>query len=77
VELLPIVRSLVRWLAAGKDFRYTIRVSVCDQRARRPSTSRNADVIDKMRTLIMKDRRLNVLEIADEVRISRNSASTI
>jgi histone-lysine N-methyltransferase SETMAR len=48
-----------------------------DQRSGRPSTSRNADVIDKVRTLIMEDRRLTVREIADEVGISRGSANTI
>ncbi|XP_021932642.1 uncharacterized protein LOC110836105 [Zootermopsis nevadensis] len=48
-----------------------------DQRSGRPSTSRNADVIDKVRTLIMEDRRLTVLEIVDEVGISRGSANTM
>ncbi|XP_021935815.1 uncharacterized protein LOC110837702 [Zootermopsis nevadensis] len=37
-----------------------------DQRSGRPSTSRNADVIDKVRTLIMEDRHLTIPEIADE-----------
>jgi hypothetical protein len=38
---------------------------------------RNADVIEKVRTLIMEARRLTVWEIADEVGISRGSANTI
>jgi hypothetical protein len=41
-----------------------------DQRSGRPSMSRDADVIDKVRTLIMEDRCLTVWEIADEVGIS-------
>jgi hypothetical protein len=35
------------------------RMSVgSDRRSRRPSTSRNADIIDKVRTSIMEDHRL-------------------
>jgi hypothetical protein len=48
-----------------------------DQRSRRPSTSRNADVINKVQTLIMEDRLLIVREVADAVGISRDSANTI
>ncbi|PNF35685.1 hypothetical protein B7P43_G17425 [Cryptotermes secundus] len=48
-----------------------------EQRSGRPSTSRNADVIDKVHTLIMEDRRLAIREVADEVGISRGSANTI
>ncbi|PNF26463.1 hypothetical protein B7P43_G15372 [Cryptotermes secundus] len=48
-----------------------------EQRSGRPSTSRNADVIEKVRTLIMEDRRLAFREVADEVGISRGSANTI
>ena len=39
--------------------------------------SRNADVIEKVWTLIMEDRRLNIQEGSDEVGISRGSANTI
>jgi hypothetical protein len=41
-----------------------------DQHSGRPSTSQNADVIDKVQTLIMEGRRLTVREIADEGGIS-------
>jgi hypothetical protein len=41
-----------------------------DQRSGRPSTSQNADVIDKVRTIIMEDHRLTIRESADEVGIS-------
>ncbi|PNF28929.1 hypothetical protein B7P43_G18064 [Cryptotermes secundus] len=43
----------------------------------RLSTSRNSDVIEKVRTLIMEDCRLAIHEVADEVWISRGSANTI
>jgi AcrR family transcriptional regulator len=39
--------------------------------------SRNADVIDKVRTLIMEDHHLTLREIADAVGISRGSANII
>jgi hypothetical protein len=42
-----------------------------DQRSRRPSMSRNADVIDKVRMSIMEDRHLTIRKTADEVGISR------
>ncbi|PNF33352.1 hypothetical protein B7P43_G05686 [Cryptotermes secundus] len=48
-----------------------------EQRSGRPSTSRNADVIEKVRTLILEDRRLAIREVADEVGISRGSTNTI
>jgi hypothetical protein len=48
-----------------------------DQCSGRPSTSWNADIIDKVRTWIMEDHRLTVREIADEVGISRGSANMI
>jgi hypothetical protein len=48
-----------------------------DQRSSRPSTSRNIDVINKVRTLIMQGRRLAVREVADEVGFSRSYAYTI
>ncbi|PNF20111.1 hypothetical protein B7P43_G04786 [Cryptotermes secundus] len=47
-----------------------------EQRSGRPSTSRNANVIEKVRTLIMEDRRLTIRQVADEVGISRGSANT-
>jgi hypothetical protein len=43
----------------------------------RPSTSRNANVIENVCSLILKDRRLTVKEITDEVGISTGSAHSI
>jgi hypothetical protein len=48
-----------------------------DQRSRRPSASRNADVINKVHTSITKDRRLTVWEIANEVGNSIGSINKI
>jgi AraC-like DNA-binding protein len=48
-----------------------------DQRSGRPSTSRNANVIENVRSLILEDHSLTVQEIADEVGISRGSAHSI
>jgi hypothetical protein len=48
-----------------------------DQRSRRPSTSRNANVIENVHFMILEDRRLTIRKIADEVRISTGSAHSI
>jgi hypothetical protein len=48
-----------------------------DQSSRRPSTSRNANVIENVCSLILEDRRLTVREIADDVGISTGSAHSI
>jgi hypothetical protein len=48
-----------------------------DQRSRRPSTSRNVYVVDKIWTSIMEEYRLTAWGIVDEVGISRGSANTI
>jgi hypothetical protein len=48
-----------------------------DQRSRRSSKSRNANVIENMRSLILQDRRLTVRGIADKVGISTGSAHSI
>jgi transposase len=48
-----------------------------DQRSGRPSSSRNANVIENVRALFLEDRHLTVQEIADEVGISTGSAHSI
>jgi hypothetical protein len=48
-----------------------------DQHSRRPSTSRNANIIENVRSLILEDCRLTVREIADENGISTGSAHSI
>jgi hypothetical protein len=58
-------------------FKYGHTLADSDQRSRRPSTSRNADVIENVHSLILEDRRLTVREIADEVGISTSSEHSI
>ena len=43
----------------------------------RPSTSRNDNVINQVRPLVMQDRRIPVRELADEVGVSIGSVHTI
>jgi hypothetical protein len=66
--------QIKEWFNRFQDGR-TLADSV--QRCRRPSTRRNANVIDNVRSLILEDRRLTVREIADEVGISTGSAHSI
>jgi hypothetical protein len=66
--------SLKEWFNRFKDGRMP---ADSDQRCRRLSMSRNADVINKVRTLIMEDHRFTSREVAEEVGISRGSANTI
>jgi transposase len=67
------VTQIEKWFNRFKDGRLLVD---SDQHSGRPSTSQNADVIDKVRTLMMEDRCLTVREIADEVGISRGSTNT-
>jgi hypothetical protein len=48
-----------------------------DQRSGRKSTSRNANVIENVRSLSLEDRCLTVREISDEVGISTGSAHSV
>lgn len=48
-----------------------------DQRTGRPSTCRNPEIINKVHSLIVEDRRLTVREIANDIGISEGSAHTI
>ena len=43
----------------------------------RPSTSRNDNVINQVRTLVMQDHHITVQELADEVGVSIGSVHTI
>ena len=48
-----------------------------DARFGRPSTSRNDELIDHVRTLVMQDRRVTVRELAEEVEISTGLVHSI
>ena len=54
------------------------RMSVEDEaRSGRPSTSRNEKVIEKVRHIVIKGRRLTLRKIVEEVGISRGSVHSI
>jgi transposase len=48
-----------------------------DQRSGRPSTSRTAEMIEKVRQLIQCDRRMTIVELEQEVGISHGSIHAI
>jgi hypothetical protein len=66
--------QIKEWFNRFKDGR---TLADSDQRFGRPSTSRNANVIENVRSLILEDRRLTVREIADKVAISTCSAHAV
>jgi hypothetical protein len=68
------VTQIKEWFSRFKD---GCMSAESHQHSGRPTTSRNADVINKMLTFIMESRRLTVREVADMVEISRGSANTI
>jgi histone-lysine N-methyltransferase SETMAR len=68
------VTQIKEWYNRFKNDRTSVD---SDQRTDRPSTSRNPDVINKVRSLIMEDHRLTVQEIANDIVISDGSAHAI
>jgi transposase len=67
--------QIKEWFNRFKDGR---TLADSDQCSRRPSTSRDVNVIENVHSLILEDRCLTTREIADEVGISIGSAhSTI
>jgi hypothetical protein len=66
--------QIKEWFNRFKDGRTLVD---CDQCSGRPSTSRNANIIENVRSLILEDHHLTVQEIADEVGISTGSAYSI
>jgi transposase len=66
--------QIKEWFNRFKDGR---TLADSDQHSGRPSTSRNANIIENVRSLILEDRRLTVREIANEVGISIGCAHSI
>jgi ribosomal protein S14 len=66
--------QIKEWFNRFKDGR---TLANSDQRSGKPSTSRNANVIENVRSLILENCRLTVREIADGVGISTGSAHSI
>jgi histone-lysine N-methyltransferase SETMAR len=69
-----VVTQIKEWFNRFKNGRTSVD---SDQRTGRQSTSRNPDVINKVRSLIMEYRRLTVREIANDNGISDGSAHAI
>jgi AraC-like DNA-binding protein len=66
--------QIKEWFNCFKDGR---TLADSDQLSRRPSTSRNANVVENVRSLILEHRHLIIREIAEEVGISTGSAHSI
>ena len=62
------------WYNRFKDGRISVE---SDTRSSRPSTSRNDELIDQVRALVMQDRRVTIRELAEEVGISTGSVHSI
>ncbi|KAL4113507.1 hypothetical protein QTP88_017119 [Uroleucon formosanum] len=62
------------WFKRFKESRTTVE---CDEREGRPSTSRNEEMIQKIRTAIRGNRRLTIMELSNEFQISFRSVQTI
>ena len=68
------ITQIKEWYNRFKDGRTWVE---SDARSGRPSTSRNDELIDQVRTLVMQDRRVTVRELAEEVGISTGSVHFI
>ena len=62
------------WFKRFKEGRTTVE---SDEREGRPSTSRNEEMIQKIRTAIRGNRRLTIMELSNEFQISFGSVQTI
>ncbi|XP_026819544.1 protein GVQW3-like [Rhopalosiphum maidis] len=62
------------WFKRFKEGRTTVK---SDEREGRPSTSRNEEMIQKIRTAIRGNRRLTIMELSNEFQISFGSVQTI
>lgn len=62
------------WFKRFKEGRTTVE---SDEREGRPSTSRNEEMIQKIRTAIRSNRRLTIMELSNEFQISFGSVQTI
>ena len=72
-DVMSITR-IKEWYNRFKDGGTTVD---SEPRHGRPSTSRNDNVINEVRNLVMQDRRITVRELAGEVEVSIGSVHTI
>jgi transposase len=68
------ISRIKEWFNRFKDGRTSVD---SEPRRGRLSTSRNDNVIDQMRTLVMQDRRITVRELAIEAGVSTGSVHSI
>ncbi|XP_022239456.1 histone-lysine N-methyltransferase SETMAR-like [Limulus polyphemus] len=68
------ITQIKEWYKRFKDGRTTVE---SEPRSGRPSTCRNDQVIAKVNAMVMRDRRVTIREIAEEVGISTFSAHSI
>ena len=68
------ITQIKKWYNRFKDGQKSVE---SDARTGRSSTSRNDDLIDQVRTLVMQDRRVTVRELAEEVGISSGLVHSI
>ncbi|XP_011867391.1 PREDICTED: putative uncharacterized protein FLJ37770, partial [Vollenhovia emeryi] len=68
------VTQIKEWFNRFKDGRTSAE---SEQRCGRPQTARSVANVERVRNLVMADRRLTVREIAEEVGVSKDSAHAI
>jgi len=68
------ITQIKEWYNRFKDGRMSVE---SDTRSGRPSTSRNDELIDQVRTLVVQDHRVTVRELVEEVGISTGSVHSI
>jgi transposase len=68
------ISRIKEWFNRFKDGRTSVDSEL---RPGRLSTSRNDNVIDQVRTLVMQDRRITVREVAIEVEVSTGSVYSV
>jgi len=68
------ITQIKEWCNRFKDDRTSVE---SDVRSGRSSISRNDELIDQVRTMVMQDRRVTVPELAEEVGISTDSVHSI
>jgi hypothetical protein len=68
------ITQIKEWYYRFKDDRTSVD---SDARSGRFSTSRNYELIDQVRTLVMQDHRVTVRELAEEAGISTGSVHSV
>ncbi|XP_076438852.1 protein GVQW3-like [Babylonia areolata] len=66
--------QIKEWYNHFKDGRTSVEI---EAHSGSPSTSRNAIIIDQLKTLVMQDRRIMIRELADEMDVSTGSIHSI